>query len=53
MENGFTTPDTVAYLYLGLAITFGILLVYIGSVYTRFRNAQKDIDTLNQLTSED
>lgn len=46
-------PDTVAYLYLGLFVTFGIFALLIGSMAIRWRNLQKDAQLLDQLEQED
>jgi len=49
--NG-TTPDTVAYLYLGLAVVAVIAVGFIGSIAIRFRNLQKDLQVMEQLRDE-
>ncbi len=46
-------PDTQAYLFLGLAVTFGILAFQIASMVIRWRNLQKDAQLLDQLESEE
>ena len=46
------TPDTVAYLYLGLAAVAGIALGFIGSIVIRYRNFQKDLQVMEQLRDE-
>lgn len=43
------TPDTVAYLILGLVIGFGIIGIYLTSLYFRFNNVKHDVQTLHQL----
>ncbi len=47
--NAVVTPDTVAYLFLGLGVIFTILVVYIGSLVVRFRNGAKDLQVLEDL----
>ena len=43
------TPDTVAYLALGLAAASGVFLAFLGSMVARYRNLQKDVQVLEQL----
>ena len=43
------TPDTVAYLILGLVIGFGLIGAYLVSLYFRFNNIKRDVQTLQQL----
>jgi heme exporter protein D len=45
-------PDTQAYLLLGLAVTFVIMALLIGSMVIRHRNLLKDIELLEQLKDE-
>jgi hypothetical protein len=42
-------PDTAAYLILGLVAVFGIMGFYVLTLVTRFRSAEKDIQTIDQL----
>ena len=46
------TPDTVAYLYLGLAVVAIIAFGYISSLVIRFRSLQKDLQVMEQLRDE-
>jgi hypothetical protein len=48
-----TTPDTTAYLLLGLAAVFVIMGGLIGSMMVRFRNLQKDRELIQQLAEDD
>ena len=50
MDN--TTPDTVAYLYLGLAAVAVIVVGYVGSIIVRYRSLQKDLEVMEQLRDE-
>jgi hypothetical protein len=43
------TPDTLAYLIFGLVIGFGIIGGYLTSLYLRFQNVRRDVETLQQL----
>ena len=52
MPEGFTTPETTAYLLLGLGVIVGFLLVLIGSMVVRYRNLKQDLKTLEQLETE-
>jgi hypothetical protein len=49
--NG-TTPDTAAYLYLGLAAVSIIAIGFVGSIVLRFRNLHKDLQVMEQLRDE-
>ncbi|MCB9449945.1 MAG: hypothetical protein H6672_00810 [Anaerolineaceae bacterium] len=46
------TPDTVAYLYLGLAVIFGIMAIFIVSMVIRYRSLKKDLLMLEQFQQE-
>lgn len=45
-------PETTAYLWLGLAVTFGLLLLQIGSMLLRHRNLTRDVEMLRQLQDD-
>ena len=49
--NG-TTPDTVAYLYLGLAVVAIITVSFVSSIFLRYRSLQKDLEVMEQLRDE-
>ena len=49
--NG-ATPDTLSYLYLGLAVVAVIGLGFISSIILRFRSLQKDLQVMEQLRDE-
>jgi len=51
MPDG-STPETTAYLLLGLAVTLIIMLGLIGSLITRYRGLQQDLKTLESLDDE-
>jgi NhaP-type Na+/H+ or K+/H+ antiporter len=46
------TPDTSAYLLLGLAVLVIILTLLIGSMVVRFRSLRKDEQVIEQLHNE-
>ena len=47
-----TTPDTIAYLYLGLAVVAIIAVGFVSSIAIRYRNLQKDLQVMEQLRDE-
>ncbi len=46
-------PQTVNFLYLGLGAVALLTVGYIGSIYVRYRNLQKDADIIEQLSDEE
>lgn len=48
----FITPDNSGYLWLGLAVSLGTILVLIASIFMRYRNAAKDLQTIENLEAE-
>lgn len=46
-------PDTQAYLFLGLAVTFFILAFLVASMVVRWRNLQRDMELLDQLEEDE
>lgn len=47
--NEFQTPDTLAYLILGLVVSLGTIGVYIGSLLSKYRNLQKDEAAIHEV----
>ncbi|MBI1257689.1 MAG: hypothetical protein GC204_09485 [Chloroflexi bacterium] len=45
-------PDTTGYLFLALAVFFGLLLLFIGSLWLRARNLRKDEALIEQLRED-
>lgn len=43
------TPDTSSYMIAGFAVIFGTMLVYIASLFVRWRNFQRDLEMLREL----
>ncbi|MCP4142408.1 MAG: hypothetical protein GY755_19395 [Chloroflexi bacterium] len=43
------TIDTSNYMIAGYAIFFGVTIVYLLSLYTRWKNLQRDLETLEEL----
>jgi hypothetical protein len=48
----FVTPQNDDFLLLGLAASFGITLVFIGSVYLRHRNLSRDMALIKRLEDD-
>lgn len=48
----FITPDNSGYLWLGMAVSLGTILVLIASIVMRYRNAEKDLQTIENLEAE-
>ena len=44
-----TTPNTSQYMIAGYAISFGVMLLYVISLYVRSRNFRQDLSTLEDL----
>jgi len=47
-----TTPDTTAYLFLGLGVSLGGLVLYVTSLIRRASNLRKERETLSQIERE-
>jgi hypothetical protein len=52
MDTPTITPDTLSYLYLGLAAIAAVLIIFIASLVIRYRNLQKDAETIMQLSED-
>jgi hypothetical protein len=48
----FVTPDTTAYLLLGLSVGLGSVALYVVSLIWRASNLRKERDTLSQIEHE-
>ena len=48
-----TPPDTVLYMVMGFIVIFGVMGIYIASLFTRFRSLQKDLEVLEDLDNRD
>ncbi len=48
-----TTPDTTAYLLLGLTAAFGLVMLLIASMVLRYRSLLKDEQTVSQLLQDE
>lgn len=47
-----TIPDTTAYLFLGLGVSLGGLVLYVTSLIWRANNLRKERETLAQIERE-
>ena len=47
-----TTPDTSQYMIAGYTIAFGIMILYVASLFIRFRNLYRDISMLEDMEEE-
>ena len=43
------TIDTSSYMIAGYAIFFGVSIIYLISLVTRWKNLQRDLETLEEL----
>ncbi|HJW91086.1 MAG TPA: hypothetical protein VJ436_10645 [Anaerolineales bacterium] len=43
------TPDTSVYMIAGYAVIFGVILIYLLSLYLRQRNLKQDLIVLEEL----
>lgn len=41
--------DTMSYLIAGYAVIFGVMLLYVASLYIRNRNLKQDLEVLEEL----
>lgn len=48
-----TPADTTTYMIAGYAIIFGVMLLYIISLYLRNRNLENDLDVLQEIEAEE
>ncbi|TVR22165.1 MAG: hypothetical protein EA396_06670 [Anaerolineaceae bacterium] len=48
----FITPDNADFMWAGIIASIAILLLLIGAYYARHRNAEKDLQLIEQLESE-
>ncbi len=45
--------ETTTFMIAGYSVIFGIILLYIISIFVRRRNLKRDLDTLNEMESQD
>lgn len=42
-------PETSGYMIAGYAVALGVMLLYVGSLFLRFRSLHQDLSTLQDL----
>lgn len=47
------TPDTVAYLYLGLGVIATVMIVLVGNMVVKYQNLKRDARLLADLERDD
>jgi hypothetical protein len=47
-----TPPDTSGYMIAGYVIAFAVMLIYVASLYIRFRNLNRDLSMLEDMDNE-
>lgn len=47
-----TTPDTSQYMVAGYAIAFGVMIIYVASLYIRSRNLKRDMSMLEEMDKD-
>jgi len=44
--------DTASYMIAGFVVIFGVMLLYVLSLYIRKRNLEQDMEVLNELVDQ-
>jgi hypothetical protein len=45
--------DTTTYMIAGYAVIFGVMLLYVISLYIRKRNLERDLEVLQEIETEE
>ena len=45
-------PDTSNYMIAGYAIAFGVMFIYVASLYIRYRNLNRDMSMFEEMDKE-
>ena len=45
--------DTTTYMIAGYAVIFGVMLLYVISLYIRKRNLERDLEVLQEIDTEE
>ena len=45
-------PDTSQYMIAGYIISFVVMILYVASLFIRFRNLNRDLSTLDEMNSK-
>jgi hypothetical protein len=46
------TPDTSQYMVAGYAIAFGVMFLYVASLYIRYRNLNRDLSMFEEMDKD-
>jgi hypothetical protein len=47
-----TPPDTSIYMIAGYAVAFGVMLLYVASLYIRYRNLTRDMSMFEEMDKD-
>jgi hypothetical protein len=47
-----TPPDTSQYMIAGYAIAFGVMLIYVASLFIRYRNLNRDLSMFEEMDKD-
>jgi hypothetical protein len=47
-----TPPDTSGYMVAGYAIAFGVMFIYVVSLFIRFRNLERDMSMFEEMDKD-
>lgn len=47
-----TPPDTSQYMIAGYAIAFGVMLIYVASLFIRYRNLDRDLSMFEEMDKD-
>lgn len=47
-----TPPDTSGYMIAGYVIAFAVMLIYVASLYIRFRNLNRDLSMFKEMDEQ-
>jgi len=45
-------PDTSQYMVVGYAISFAVMLIYVASLFIRYRNLNRDLSMLEEMDKQ-
>jgi hypothetical protein len=47
-----TPPDTSQYMIAGYAIAFGVMFIYVASLFIRYRNLKRDMSMFEEMDQD-
>ena len=47
-----TPPDTSQYMIAGYVIAFGVMLLYVASLFIRYRNLNRDLSMFDEMDKD-